>query len=83
MRAAVIYFVEGRVPFIPPADYVPPLDTKTGRRKLSGNNHGSAVLLYSPYRSGDPIIKTYSPKHIKEFKLEDYLANCPEFRKSA
>jgi hypothetical protein len=84
MKAELIYFVEGRVPFIPPDDYIPPLDKKTGKRKFSGNNHGSAILLYGPYAVhrgfAGPRIKTCSPTHVKEFKLEDYLKNCRRTR---
>ncbi|HEY9684720.1 MAG TPA: DNA N-6-adenine-methyltransferase [Oculatellaceae cyanobacterium] len=83
MLATEIAFVEGRMIFIPPPDYAPPMDSKTGKRHFTGNNHGTALVYFGEQTDPDqicdgPIMRTISPKHVREFKLENYLHNCKE-----
>lgn len=64
-KATTGIIIEGRIPYDPPSDYKAPINKKTGRREMSGNNHGSIVFVYEGKQPRSGIkIETWSPKHI-------------------
>ena len=73
MSANKVILIKGRVNFIPPVGYVPPIDSETGKHRFTGNNHASAVLVYDNFPTGCPQFISWAPEHKREYKLEDYV----------